>query len=177
MAKYKLNIVDEDNVLINTIPAQPEDGFEEGTKVTINVKYGPVGNLFGSINGGDPVEIIPKAVFEVTMDADKTVTLYKKGDEPEPSAPEAATPTINTDLPATAEIPADPGTLDLTIIASTADEGTLSYQWYKDDVAIEGATNATLTVDATGSYKCTVTNTLGEDTATADSTVCVVTSA
>ena len=41
MAKYKLTINDTDRVLINTIPAQLEDGFEEGIKVQlfINNKY------------------------------------------------------------------------------------------------------------------------------------------
>lgn len=75
MAKYKLTIEDNGEVLINTIPTQPEEGYEEGTKVTINVKFGPHGNLFGAINGADPIEIIPKAVFEVVMDENKNIVL------------------------------------------------------------------------------------------------------
>jgi len=177
MAKYKLIIVDEDKVLINTIPAQPADGFDEGTKVVINVKFGPHGNLFGSINDGSPVTIIPKAVFEVTMDSAKTVTLYKEGDEPVPPAPEAQTPTIRTNLPSTAEIPADAESTTLTIVASVTDGGTLSYAWTKDGTEVSGATSATLTVTEAGTYQCTVTNTLGGDTATAQSTACVVTKA
>ena len=252
MAKYKLTIVDKDEVLINTIPAQPEEGFEEGTKVTINVKYGPVGNLFGSIDGGTPTVIIPKAVFEVTMDTDKTVTLTKQSessgvatpaitpnggaveagstveitcatedaeifyttDGSTPTAestkyteaievtgavtikaiaikdelssnvvsasftiavPEAETPTIDTDLNATAEIPVGEPSIDLTIVASVTDGGTLSYAWTKDGEDASGSDAATLTVTEAGVYQCTVTNTLGEDTATAQSTACTVT--
>lgn len=255
MAKYKLTINDTDNVLINTIPTQPEDGFEEGTKVVINVKFGPHGNLFGAIDGGTPTVIIPKAVFEVTMDSAKTVTLYKKGDEPSGVAtpvispnggevesgskvtitcttdgasiyltndgstptkdsipyegeitvteavtikaiaikdeesssvasasftiavPEAQTPTISTDLNATAEIPAESESIGLTIVASVTDGGALSYAWTKDGTEVSGATSATLTVTEVGVYQCTVTNTLGEDTATAQSTACTVTKA
>jgi len=252
MAKYKLTINDEDNVLINLIPAQPEDGYDEGTKVTVNVKFGPVGNLFGSIDGGDPVEIIPKAVFEVTMDSAKTVTLTKQsessvatpvitpnggdvdsgatveitcategatiyyttdGSTPTTDSteyteaieiteavtikaiaildedtsevasasftikviPVAETPTISTDLPATAEIPAESESIDLTIVASVTDGGTLSYAWTKDGTEVSSAESATFTVTGAGTYQCTVTNTLGEDTATAQSTACVVT--
>lgn len=255
MAKYKLTINDTDHVLINTIPSQPEDGFEEGTKVVINVKFGPHGNLFGAIDGSEAIKIIDKAVFEVTMDSAKTVTLYKKGDEPSGVAtptitpnggevasgstvtlacvtdgadifyttdgstptsastkyttaltlteavtikaiaikdeessevasasftiavPEAQTPSITTDLSATATIPAESESIDLTIVASVTDDGTLSYAWTKDGEAVSGATSATLTVSEAGTYQCTVTNTLGSDTATAQSTACVVTKA
>ena len=93
--------------------------------------------------------------------------------------PEAATPEITTDL--NSEETGTVGTpLTLTIVATTSDEGTLSYQWYKDDAAITGATSSSYEIDAdstddSGIYKCVVTNTLGSDTATADSAECAVT--
>jgi hypothetical protein len=177
MAKYKLTVSDEDSVLLNLIPAQPEDGYEEGTKVTINVKFGPVGNHFGTITGGTVTEVIDRAVYEVVMDAAKTITLAKEGDEPGPEpVPEAETPVITSDLAATAEIPLEEDSIELSITASVTDGGTLSYLWSKDNEPLAEETN-TLTVTEAGSYKCIVTNTLGEDEASATSTVCVVTKA
>ena len=91
----------------------------------------------------------------------------------------AATPSIDTDLEAakTANVG---DAVTFTVAASTTDEGTLSYQWYKDDVAIDGATEASYTISAAadtdaGSYKVVVTNTNGTATATATSAVCVLT--
>lgn len=91
--------------------------------------------------------------------------------------PEAETPVITTDLSSSASLTSEVTTIDLTIVASVTDDGTLSYAWTKDGDAIVGATAATLTVNEAGTYQCTVTNTLGEDTATAQSTACVVTAA
>ena len=66
------------------------------------------------------------------------------------------------------------------VLASTSDGGTLSYQWYKDDVAMEGATEAAYTIasvvpEDAGSYKVVAVNTKGNATATATSTVCALT--
>ena len=98
-----------------------------------------------------------------------------EGDTPGPDPePEAETPVITTDLPAAKTIS---GSDTLTIVASVTDGGTLSYAWPKDGDPIADATAATLTVSTAGTYQCTVTNTLGEDTATAQSTACVVTAA
>ncbi len=87
---------------------------------------------------------------------------------------EAVAPVIDTDLEIAKSI-YEGESVELSVVASTADEGTLSYQWYKDGEAIEGATDATLTVTEAGLYKVVVTNTLGESTATAESAVCAVT--
>ena len=105
---------------------------------------------------------IPAGLLGSTTPAD--------GDDDE--EPEAETPVITTDLPATKTISGS-GTLE--IAASVTDEGTLSYAWTKDGNPIADATTNTLTVTEAGTYQCTVTNTLGEDTATASSTACVVT--
>ena len=57
--------------------------------------------------------------------------------------------------------------LTLSVDATVAGEGELSYQWYKGDEAIEGATSASYTINAValsdaGNYKVKVTNTDGE---------------
>lgn len=55
--------------------------------------------------------------------------------------------------------------VSLTAVATSADGGVLTYQWFCDGAAIEGATDATYTVDATEvgkhTYSVEVTNTLG----------------
>lgn len=118
---------------------------------------------------------------EIEVKAEPTVGATKTGDLVVPTAPvdTAATPTIDTDLEAakTANVG---DAVTFTVAASTTDSGTLSYQWYKDDVAIDGAIEATYTIDSVadidvGSYKVVVTNTNGTATATATSTVCVLT--
>lgn len=102
------------------------------------------------------------------------------GDTPDPDPdpdpdpePEAETPVITTDLPVTKDVPGDSD--ELNIVASVTDGGTLSYAWTKDGEVIQDATEASLYITGGGTYQCTVTNTLGEDTATAQSTACVVT--
>ena len=98
---------------------------------------------------------------------------------PEGPVDTAATPTIGTDLEA-AKTATVGDEVTFTVAASTTDAGTLSYQWYKNDVAIDGATEASYTISAAadtdaGSYKVVVTNTNGTATATATSTACVLT--
>lgn len=46
-------------------------------------------------------------------------------------------------------------------LAVVASGSSLSYQWYKDSVAVSGATSASLTVTAAGSYYVVVSNTAG----------------
>jgi hypothetical protein len=67
-----------------------------------------------------------------------------------------------------------------TVIASTSDGGTLTYQWGKDGSPISGATGATLTLNSlaisdSGSYSVVVTNTLGLSTASTTSASAVLT--
>ena len=58
-------------------------------------------------------------------------------------------------------------------VQELTDGGTLSYQWYKDEKAIDGATKNSVKPDVTtvGNfvYYCAVTNTLGKSTASAES--------
>ena len=89
------------------------------------------------------------------------------------------TPAFTTNLE-TAQSVKDGESLSLSVTATVTDSGTLSYQWYKDDQEISGATKASYTIDSAkksdeGSYKVVVTNTKNGATATATSNVCAVT--
>ena len=86
----------------------------------------------------------------------------------------AATPAITQNLPLFGKVTYEQGDVadTLTIAAEVSDGGTLTYQWYKDDAAIAGATESSYTPSVeVGSavYYCVVTNTLGEANATAQS--------
>lgn len=75
------------------------------------------------------------------------------------------TPTITQDLPLFGEVTytQDDYAEALTVVAEVSDGGILTYQWYKDDIAIDGATESTYVplTDEVGSstYYCQVTNT------------------
>ena len=73
--------------------------------------------------------------------------LVKNGDEPI-----LTTPTITTNLPEKADINAT-----LTVVASIPD-GEIKYQWYKDGVAINGATEASYKAVEKGTYYVRVSN-------------------
>ena len=83
----------------------------------------------------------------------------------------ATVPTFIIDLNTSASI-LENGSKVLTVEASG--NGTITYQWYKDDVAIENATESTYTVTEGGSYYVVATNSLNDITKTATSNVCVV---
>ncbi len=96
-----------------------------------------------------------------------------------PTEAEPTAPTITTNLNSSKQAKAG-DKVTLTVAASVSDGGALSYQWYKGDQAINGATSATYTIDSIqksdeGSYKVIVTNTLNGKTATATSNVCAIT--
>ncbi len=89
----------------------------------------------------------------------------------------AKTPVITTDISATKSLKVSEK-LTLTVVAEG--NGTLTYQWYKDNAAISGATSATYeiaSVKATdaGNYKVVVTNSLNGTSYEITSTVCAVT--
>ena len=73
--------------------------------------------------------------------------------------PDAEEPVIATDLTDQAYCAGEIPELDATANA-VSDGGTLSYQWYDAEGAIEGETNAKYTPAGEGSYYCKVTNTL-----------------
>lgn len=70
-------------------------------------------------------------------------------------------PTITTDLPATADV-----TVGIAEEFSIVATGATSYQWYKDWVAIEGATSATYSYTAAAAgtvfLQCKAINSIGE---------------
>lgn len=82
----------------------------------------------------------------------------------------AGSPVIKTDVPAETETVVGKS-VDLAVAAESPDGGVLSYQWYRDGEAIDGATNATYTVEAAEvgqhEYTVAVTNTLGVSSNTA----------
>ena len=86
--------------------------------------------------------------------ADYTINLTE-------ALPDAETPVIATDLTDHAYCAGEIPELDATA-NEVSDGGTLTYQWYDANGAIEGATNAKYTPESEGSYYCKVTNTLAE---------------
>ena len=95
----------------------------------------------------------------------------------EPVKPVA--PTFTTNLESSRQAKAG-DSITLAVEAAVSDGGTLSYQWYKDDQAIAGATSTSYTINSIqksdeGSYKVVATNTLNGEKATASSNICVIT--
>lgn len=62
---------------------------------------------------------------------------------------------FSTDLKASYDLEAGG---EITIEACGADGATITYQWYKDGVAVGGATSATIAPTASGSYYCKATS-------------------
>ena len=129
-------------------------------------------------NGGEPTAALAEAlsyntpVNYVVTDKDGDQTTYVLT-ATEAAAP-AATPVI-TVQPASHDYEEGAVIAALTVEATVSDAGVLSYQWYKGEEIIAGATAASYTPTEAGSYKVVVTNTLGEETATATSEVAVIT--
>lgn len=151
MAKHILTVNDTDNLLISLIPPQPTDGYEEGTKVDILVKYNT--EKTETVTGSD--EIIPHALYSVVMDSAKTITITK-------DALSITPPKITVDLNDTATLG------DELSITATGDE--IEYSWYKEDQEIKGANKNTYTPEEEGEYYCKVLNVSG----VATSKICVV---
>ena len=115
--------------------------------------------------------------------SDNAVTVIKKREAPTP----VEVPTIGTNL-STDEVTyvKDATATALNIIASVTDDGTLTYQWYKNDEAstdgaqaIDGKTGASYTpaTSAAGTtyYYCVITNTKDGQNATATSAIAMIT--
>ena len=88
----------------------------------------------------------------------------------------AQTPVFTTDLSATKNAGVG-DTITMSVEASVNDGGSVTYQWYKNNVAIEGATGASYSINDAqvidgGNYKVVATNTIGDAVASVDSTVC-----
>lgn len=85
---------------------------------------------------------------------------------------ELTKPTITTDLPVAKAINSGESA---TLSVEATGNGTLSYQWYKDGIAIEGANNNSYTATTAGTYKVVVKNTIDNVYFSATSTACSVT--
>ena len=86
---------------------------------------------------------------------------------------DAAKPTFGTDLKSTGYVGDK-----LTVKASVADKGTVSYQWYKNGMPLSGETGESYTPTEAGKYYVIATNTKddvnGDKTAQTKSTECNV---
>ena len=86
---------------------------------------------------------------------------------------DAAEPTFDTNLKPTGYVGDE-----LTVKASVADKGTVSYQWYKDGMPLSGETGESYTPTEAGKYYVIATNTKddvnGDKTAQTKSTECTV---
>jgi hypothetical protein len=85
----------------------------------------------------------------------------------------ASAPTISTQPTGSAKTVGE--NTVFTVVATSLDGGTLSYQWKKDGTSVSGATSASLTINSVsltdaGSYTVDVTNTLGSSSASVTST-------
>lgn len=117
--------------------------------------------------------------FEKIVEDDISVPQEpEESDTPPEQEQNAAVPTIATDLESSVIVDAGDA-LTLEISASASDGGSLSYQWQKDGSDVAGATESSYAISSAseadeGTYRCVVTNTLGESTATATSNGCAV---
>ena len=145
---------------------------KDGTEVVPTAKYRPS----TSVAGVFALEVTAtNKLGESTASAKQTLTLTVT------AAVDAETPVFDGTLADATYTTSDtPTVLDGT--ASVEDGGTITYQWYADDVAIEGETNATFTPDVSTEgvtvYKVVATNTntsaTGSQTATAEQS-CTIT--
>lgn len=112
--------------------------------------------------------LVEKTIKAQRADATETFTEYY------PVLNDAVSPTITTDLAANYDITVGE-TLTLEIDADHA----YSYQWYKDGVAISGATNTTYTYSSydagSAQFYCIATNSNASGTKTAQSSIATVT--
>ncbi len=116
---------------------------------------------------GDAATLVVTEAGEYTVKV--TNTLYEKVEEA--SATAVVTVLDRADAPVITAEPEDATIFDdeeatLEVVAEA--NGALSYQWYKDGVAIEGATEATYVTAEAGEYYAVVTNELNGTTATTE---------
>ena len=89
------------------------------------------------------------------------------------------TPVISKNIAISLEI-TEGNSLSLSVEAASLDGGMITYQWYKNDIAIQGAISSTyivekVTFNDAGSYKVKVKNILSDAISTIDSNTCVIT--
>ncbi len=132
------------------------NGVTTSYTLTLNVHLGAPSE---SRNGN-------KLQFSVpfTLNDDQDFMLEKYVDD---GTTDAVTPVFTASLVSATYTEGDTATA-LNGTATVTDEGTVTYQWYKDNVAIEGETSATCTPDTTTAgtyvYKVVATNTNSQAT-------------
>ena len=145
------------------------NGTTTSYTLTLNVHLGAPSE---SKNGNKLQFSVP---FKVN--SDNNLLLEKETTSDSEPVVEAETPTFSDELSDATYTTSDtPTALDGT--ATVTDGGTITYQWYADDVAISGATSETYTPEVseegTVVYKVIATNTKGSSTATANQS-CTIT--
>lgn len=177
---------DGTDYVIKTSVSRSAGGVKTTYKILLKVHLDKVseskdGNKFkntAEFTMTDVDGIVFEKIVEDEISGPQEPTEPEEPDTPPEQEQDAAVPTIDSDLESSASVEAgDP--LTLVISASASDGGTISYQWQKDGSDIDGATGTSYSVPSAseadeGSYRCVVTNTVGESTATATSSVCEV---
>lgn len=130
----------------------------------------------GATNASYRETVSSKTLGEYYCEVTNTIT--DNGDGGVKTAKETTTTAIvsknavNANAPVIVQNPVDVAaavgkSFTFTVAAYSVDKGTLTYQWYKDDVAIDGATQSSYTAivsaSSTGSYYCKVTNTITDN--------------
>ncbi len=108
--------------------------------------------MFATNNDNAPTNFIGEIGFVAIVDEAFTQ------EEANALTSASQTPIITQNLPAEVS---SLSTTKLEAKAEISDGGTLTYQWYKDDVAIEGETKSVLSLKENGTYKVKITNTNG----------------
>lgn len=159
--------------------ALPSSGTIQGLALNLDTGVLYASSGVGSSNTYTIYSVVPDASNNAAWTSFATFTSTSSGGlkalvaTPAP----AEVPTIASQPAAASKIAGESVTFGVT--ATTADGGTLSYQWKKDGTNISGATlpsytKANLVAGDAGSYTVAVTNTLGASTATTTSSAAVL---
>jgi hypothetical protein len=134
-----------------TLGASASATSQANNFITASLAFGPV-----TLADAGPFQVVATNDYGSTLSAARTLSVT-------PSAPSISTQPANQTV-----LVGSQATFSVSATGSSA----LSYQWSKNSVAINGATNATYTLAAVamadaGSYICTVTNSVGSTTSSA----------
>jgi len=134
-----------------TLGASASATSQTNNFITASLAFGPV-----TLADAGSFQVVATNAYGSTLSAARTLSVT-------PSAPSISTQPANQTVLVGSEA---------TFSVSATGSSALSYQWSKNSVAINGATNATYTLAAVamadaGSYICTVTNSVGSTTSSA----------
>jgi len=128
-----------------TLGASASATSQTNNFITASLAFGPV-----TLADAGSFQVVATNAYGSTLSAARTLSVT-------PSAPSISTQPANQTVLVGSQA---------TFSVSATGSSSLSYQWSKNSVAINGATNATYTLAAVamadaGSYICTVTNSVG----------------